>query len=109
METSVLCAKAEESFPRARRSSHPRGWIGHPTAEAIFPPMEYLPTLTLNFPGGMKNAYRIRQKHVEFQAGDGTWRILAEEDLQLHFALHTEVSSWLLKYQTEFNAQNAKG
>jgi hypothetical protein len=68
--------------------------------------MEYLPTLTLNFPGGMKNAYRIRRSCVEFQNGDGMWRILEAEDVQLHFVLHTEVSKWLLKYKTEFDAHN---
>lgn len=64
---------------------------------------EYLPTLTLNFPGGASNAYRIREGHVEFQRGDGTWRILNAEDVQLHLGLHTEVSKWLLKYQKEMN------
>jgi len=65
--------------------------------------MEYLPTLTLNFPGGVRNAYRIRESHVEFETGDGTWRVLADEEVQLHFTLHTEISKWLLKYQTEMN------
>lgn len=64
---------------------------------------EYLPTLTLNFPGGVSNAYRIRENYVEFQTGDGTWRVLTAEDVQLHLVLHTEVSKWLLKYQTEMN------
>jgi len=64
--------------------------------------MSYLPTLTLNFPGGMTNAYRIHNAHVEFQTGDGAWRLLDESDVQLHFLLHTEVSRWLLKYQTQF-------
>lgn len=65
--------------------------------------MEYLPTLTLNFSGGMTNAYRIRNNRVEFQRGDGTWRILDEEDVQFHFSLHTEVSKWLLRYKAEFD------
>ena len=65
--------------------------------------MDYLPTLTLNFPGGTTNAYRIRENHVEFHTGDGTWRVLNDEDVQLHFVLHTEVSKWLLKFQTESN------
>jgi hypothetical protein len=64
---------------------------------------EYLPTLTLNFSGGASNAYRIRESQVEFQTGDGTWRALTAEDVQLHVVLHTEVSKWLLKYQTEMN------
>ena len=62
--------------------------------------MEYLPTLTLNFSGGVTNAYRIRERRVEFQRGDGKWRILDDEDVQLHFVLHTEVSKWLLRYTT---------
>jgi hypothetical protein len=65
--------------------------------------MDYLPTLTLSFPGGMTNAYRIRENHVEFQTGDGTWRILGDDDVQLHLVLHTEVSKWLLRYKTEVN------
>jgi len=63
-------------------------------------------TLTLNFPGGMTNAYRIHKARVEFQRGDGTWRILDDEDVQLHFLLHTEVSKWLLQYQTELSARD---
>ena len=66
---------------------------------------EYLPSLTLKFPGGATNAYRIREYRVEFQTGDGTWRILEEEDLQLHFVLHTEVSKWLLRYKPEMSLQ----
>ena len=66
---------------------------------------QYLPTLLLNFPGGMTNTYRIRNSRVEFQTGDGTWRILDDEDVQLHFSLHTEVSKWLRQYQTEFMRQ----
>ena len=62
---------------------------------------EYLPTLTLNFSSGATNAYRIRENHVEFQTGDGTWRILSSEDVQLHLVLHTEVSKWLLRYQMD--------
>lgn len=62
---------------------------------------QYLPTLTLNFPGGATNAYRIREGHVEFQRADGTWRVLNAEDVQLHLVLHTEVSKWLFKYQAE--------
>lgn len=68
---------------------------------------EYLPTLTLNFPGGASNAYRIHEDRVEFQTGDGTWRVLSAEDIQLHLVLHTEVSKWLLKYQTEMNPLKA--
>jgi hypothetical protein len=70
--------------------------------------MEYLPTLTLNFPGGMTNAYRIRESHVEFLTGDGSWRVLGDEDVQLHFVLHTEVSKWLLKYQMEMSRHSGK-
>lgn len=65
--------------------------------------MTYLHTLTLSFPGGQTNAYRIHENHVEFQKDDGTWRILSEDDVELHFVLHTEVSKWLLRYKTEMN------
>lgn len=51
--------------------------------------------LRLNFPSGTFNEYRLNQNQVEFRTGDGTWRILAKEDLQLHFALHTQVARWL--------------
>jgi len=64
--------------------------------------MEYLPTLIVNFPVGTTNAYRIRNARVEFQRADETWRVLDDEDVQLHFSLHTEVSKWLRQYQTEF-------
>jgi len=63
--------------------------------------MEYLPTLTLNFPGGATNAYRIHNGRVEFKSGEGEWRVLEPEDVQLHFSLHTEVSKWLLKFTAE--------
>jgi hypothetical protein len=64
--------------------------------------MEYLPTLTLKFSGGLTNAYRIGNNLVEFQRGDGTWRILDDEDVQFHFSMHTEVSKLLLRYKAEF-------
>lgn len=62
---------------------------------------EYLPTLTLNFASGATNAYRIHANRVEFQTGDGTWRVLSAEDVQLHLVLHTEVSKWLMRYQMD--------
>ena len=70
--------------------------------------MDYLPTLTLSVPGGTTNAYRLRENHVEFQTGDGAWRILDDDDVQLHFLLHTEVSKWLLRYSTEMNPHKGK-
>lgn len=59
--------------------------------------MPYLPSLRLSFSGGAFNEYRLRHGRVEFRKGDGTWRILGEADVQLHFVLHTEVAKWLLR------------
>jgi hypothetical protein len=59
--------------------------------------MNYLPTLRLSFPGGVSNDYRLRQNQVEFLTGNGEWRPLDEDDLQLHRILHTEVAKWLLR------------
>ena len=63
--------------------------------------MAYLPTLSLNFSDGLTNVYRIHENHVEFQVNGGEWRILGEEEVQLHLMLHTEVSKWLLKHQAD--------
>jgi hypothetical protein len=63
--------------------------------------MTYLPTLTLNYIAGETNSYRIHNARVEFQPGDGTWGVLDNEDVQLHFWLNTEASKWLLKYPTD--------
>lgn len=57
--------------------------------------MEYCPTFRLTFPDGAMNQYRLRANRVEFLTGDGTWRILSDEDVQLHHVLHTEVAKWL--------------
>ena len=59
--------------------------------------MTYLPTLRLNFHDGAFNEYRLQQNKVEFRAGDGTWRLLTESDVRLHFTFHTEVAKWLRK------------
>ena len=71
--------------------------------------MDYLPTLRLNFSGGVTNAYRIRGNQIEFQVNDGLWRILDSDEVQLHFLLHTEVSKWLLRFQTEINPHRSEG
>ena len=55
--------------------------------------------------GAMDNQYRIRQQHVEFRTvapggppnSDRSWRVLDDDELQLHFALHTPVAEWLEK------------
>jgi hypothetical protein len=57
--------------------------------------MSYLPYLRLSFPGDAVNEYRLRDSQIEFRNGNGTWRVLAKEDVQLHFVLHTEVAKWL--------------
>jgi hypothetical protein len=57
--------------------------------------MSFLPTFRLSFPDGAVNEYRLNQNRVEFLTISGTWRILNDEDLQLHYVLHTEVAKWL--------------
>jgi hypothetical protein len=55
--------------------------------------------------GSPDNQYRIRQQHVEFRtvaprsraSSDRNWRVLDDDELQLHFALHTPVADWLEK------------
>jgi len=59
--------------------------------------MSNFPTLRLNFPDGCANEYRLRKNRLEFSKGDGTWRILADQDVHFHWLLHTEVANWLLK------------
>ncbi len=54
-----------------------------------------LPTFRLNFAGDDFNEYRLRQGCVEFRASLGEWRILSENEVQLHYVLHTELASWL--------------
>jgi len=71
--------------------------------------MHYLPTLQLNFSGGITNSYRIRDNQVEFQVNAGAWRILDGDEVQLHFLLHTEVSKWLLRFQTDTNPHRTDG
>ncbi len=55
--------------------------------------------------GSPDNHYRIRDRHVEFRsvAPGGppreslAWRVLGQDELQLHFALRTPVARWLDK------------
>ena len=57
--------------------------------------------------GAPGNEYRIEQSSVEFRALDaggepfphpnGQWRALDENEIKLHFALHTPVADWLDK------------
>jgi len=54
-----------------------------------------LPTFRLNFSADDFNEYRLRQGCVEFRASNGEWRILSEDEVQLHYVLHTEVAKWL--------------
>lgn len=57
---------------------------------------EYLPTFRVLFPGGEFNEYRLRENRVEFRPDEGgEWRVLAREDIELHYVLHTEVAGWL--------------
>lgn len=57
----------------------------------------YLPSLRLNFSGGESNEYRLRGSEVDFRGSHGTWRVLGDDEVQLHFVLHTEVAKWLTK------------
>ena len=59
--------------------------------------MHSLPTLRLFFGRGVANDYRLREHCVEFRTNEGPWRILSEEDIQLHYVLHTEVAKWLMR------------
>ena len=59
--------------------------------------MCYLPSLRLSFPGGVFNDYRLNEDRVEFRTGKSSWRVLNDEDLQLHFVLRTEVAKWLVR------------
>lgn len=59
--------------------------------------MSYLPSFRLSFPDGNFNEYRLRENCLEFLTNDGTWRVLDDDDLQLHFILHTEVAKWLIR------------
>jgi hypothetical protein len=59
--------------------------------------MNYLPTLRLSFPDGAFSEYRLRENRPEFLTSNGTWRILDEGDVRLHFILHTEVAKWLIR------------
>lgn len=59
--------------------------------------MEYLPTFRLSFPDGAFNEYRLRENQIELLTNDGTWRVLNEADLQMHYILHTEVANWLMR------------
>jgi hypothetical protein len=63
----------------------------------MFNVMQYLPSLRLNFPGGASNEYRVRGGEVDFRGSAGSWRVLGEDEVQLHFVLHTEVAKWLMK------------
>jgi len=54
-----------------------------------------LPTLRLNSSGDDFNEYRLRQGCVEFRASHGEWRILGEDEVRLHYVLHTEVAKRL--------------
>jgi hypothetical protein len=63
----------------------------------MFAVTQYLPSLRLNFPGGASNEYRLRGHEVDFRGNAGSWRILGEDEVQLHFVLHTEVAKWLMK------------
>ncbi|HEX4603498.1 MAG TPA: hypothetical protein VH724_05845 [Candidatus Angelobacter sp.] len=55
--------------------------------------------------GAPANEYRIQKRSVEFRTFNangrsslnGKWRALNNDEIQLHFALHTPVADWLDK------------
>src|SRR5207248_7530289 len=63
--------------------------------------MNYLPTFRLGFSDGTFNEYRLNQNQLEFFTANGTWRVVSDEDLNLHHILHTEVSKWLTRHLTD--------
>jgi hypothetical protein len=60
--------------------------------------MTYLPTLRLFFAGGVCNDYRLREDCVELRTDRGTWRVLSDSDLELHFRFNTDVARWLRRF-----------
>jgi len=66
-----------------------------------------LPTFRLNFSADDFNEYRLRQGCVEFRASNGEWRILSEDEVQLHYVLHTEVAKWLKSQSANANGLDA--
>ena len=62
-----------------------------------------LPTFRLNFSDDDFNEYRLRQGFVEFRASHGEWRILGEDEVRLHYVLHTEVAKWLKRQSANAN------
>jgi len=65
--------------------------------------MPYHQTLRLFFSGGVSNDYRLRDGMVEFRVNEGTWRVLDESEVQLHFRFDTEVARWLRRNQLDAN------
>ena len=58
--------------------------------------MGYLHTLRLNFPKGAHNEYRLNEhSQLEFCQKDGKWRVLDDDEVQMHLNLGTEVGHWL--------------
>ena len=65
--------------------------------------MAYLPTLRLFFDGGVSNVYRLKGGSVEFRTNQGSWRMLDDSDLAMHFRFDTEVARWLLRHSIKAN------
>lgn len=61
-------------------------------------PMSHPQTLCLFF-GGVANEYRLRENRVEFRAGNESWCILSDSDIDLHYRFNTEVAQWLSENQ----------
>jgi hypothetical protein len=57
---------------------------------------DYVPQLTISATAlEQENAYRIVDSSIEFRIGTGAWRVLADDEIRLHFYLYTSVATWL--------------
>jgi hypothetical protein len=80
-------------FPAQRKTSEMSLHLSHS-----------LPTFRLNFSDDDCNEYRLRQGYVEFRPNHGFWRILGEDDVQLHCVLHTQIANWLKSHLATGNS-----
>jgi hypothetical protein len=65
--------------------------------------MPYLRSLRLFFGEGATNDYRVNESSVEFRTSAGTWRILSDSEIELHFRFNTELARWLRANQVAAN------
>src|SRR5689334_25196009 len=94
--------KCELSTGQPRKTPHrDRRWQARTVSCAAKGVRNVSPSVT--FPSNISselfrddfNEYRLCQGFVEFRATHGAWCILGEDEVQLHYVLHTEVAKWL--------------